>query len=567
MANEFYNYPREKTALDGTEWIVGQDSAGGTGSSFKARASRVSSFTGARLGIANVKDYGAVGNGIANDTAAIQAAVDTGLDVYLPAGTYLVTSQGNHPVNNSGTGYCIKTAAAGQKIFGQSMAQTRINIPDNKNGIVVIHDDCVVSDLWVAGGAVDDSTEASSISAAGVGLKRPIIQRCKVTDCDDSGIRFGYKVPDGLTHANVGVVGGRILDCYIENALEGSCIEVIGCQEIIVSRNICINGAVHGIRVSGCIGAVVTDNIVLGGSYSNFNGISLNGGSSTSATNATFPSSNLVCTGNLVVGYQAGIRSEINVDGVTIVGNRLADCLNYGIYFRGWDTADYGVINATVSGNTMNVTAAGGIGIYATTAVNTDGSGGSCKPLESFTITGNTITAYTSRGIYLLGTSGNLITAGKIANNVFSPADPAGGAYGVRAAYAKDVVIDGNVFRHTNGLETWIETTCDNVRRGSGQQLIRVIRSSSVLRPLNNASTNGRVPVTGQTVRVQSSGTLPTGLSANTVYWAWNTGSGWSMCANLADALAGTAIALTGAGSGNHDIIVEGGVDANVVIA
>jgi hypothetical protein len=38
----------------------------------------------------SVKDFGAVGNGVADDTAAIQAALDTGQSLYFPAGVYLV---------------------------------------------------------------------------------------------------------------------------------------------------------------------------------------------------------------------------------------------------------------------------------------------------------------------------------------------------------------------------------------------------------------------------------------------------------------------------------------------
>lgn len=40
----------------------------------------------------NVQDYGAVGNGITDDTAAIQAALDTGKVVVLPEGNYLISS-------------------------------------------------------------------------------------------------------------------------------------------------------------------------------------------------------------------------------------------------------------------------------------------------------------------------------------------------------------------------------------------------------------------------------------------------------------------------------------------
>lgn len=43
--------------------------------------------------VVSVKDFGAVGDGVTDDTAAIQAAIDSGLDIKFPDGTYLVTSQ------------------------------------------------------------------------------------------------------------------------------------------------------------------------------------------------------------------------------------------------------------------------------------------------------------------------------------------------------------------------------------------------------------------------------------------------------------------------------------------
>lgn len=55
----------------------------------------------AKIGAANIRDYGAVGDGIHDDTNAIQRCIDSNRGIYIPVGTYIITNTITLPSNTT----------------------------------------------------------------------------------------------------------------------------------------------------------------------------------------------------------------------------------------------------------------------------------------------------------------------------------------------------------------------------------------------------------------------------------------------------------------------------------
>jgi hypothetical protein len=83
----------------------------------------------------SVKDFGATGDGTTDDTAAIQAAINAGHSIYIPAGTYRITST--------------LTAPSGTWLQGDGAGVTTLAGDANVN--VLLFQDAVVNDYTSAG--------------------------------------------------------------------------------------------------------------------------------------------------------------------------------------------------------------------------------------------------------------------------------------------------------------------------------------------------------------------------------------------------------------------------------
>lgn len=143
----------------------------------------------------NVKFYGAKGNGINDDTAAIQAALNNNEYVYIPEGTYvtdqLITTRRN-VITGQGT-LLFKPNALGDRI------------------LVVAHNDSIID------GLIFDGNSASHTSYSGRGENISIAaDRCIVTHCQSNNSPATGTLSTGFD-VQTGADWTKISDCYSES--------------------------------------------------------------------------------------------------------------------------------------------------------------------------------------------------------------------------------------------------------------------------------------------------------------------------------------------------------------
>jgi hypothetical protein len=161
----------------------------------------------------SVKDFGAVGNGVANDTAAINAALSASDSVFFPLGTYLTT--GSHNIT-------------GKTLYGVSRDDCIIKLSGSNTNVSVFINGGSISTPWGSGGGctlqnlkvegnwdgatVNTETNISSIGGLFKWWSGTYIQidNCRFTNAFGFGVfiyRLGYSSITACEIATTGMNG------------------------------------------------------------------------------------------------------------------------------------------------------------------------------------------------------------------------------------------------------------------------------------------------------------------------------------------------------------------------
>jgi len=195
------------------KWL--KDLALGTGAAFigwtSALAGAVLRTIASKLAdVVSVRDFGAVGDNVADDAAAFAAALATGKDVFVPAGTYKVTS-------------ALAMSTAYQRLFGHGWAsQINFDLAASGNGITTSNSTGwqAISRLYLNGvanvakvvsvGSPDVTVECNRVNnatATGHGIYLENENGGANTFCFDARIR-GNLITGVLAAGNYGIYCG-----------------------------------------------------------------------------------------------------------------------------------------------------------------------------------------------------------------------------------------------------------------------------------------------------------------------------------------------------------------------
>ena len=167
----------------------------------------------------SVKDFGAVGDGVADDTAAIQGALDSGAGrVYFPSGTYLVkdatnTFNANVLVVPSNVTLCGDGASSIIKLGAHTTTAHRVLKIESKTN-VVIRDLCIDGDKTNQTGAADEQSHCVFVYDS----TNVTVQNCILKNAQGDGIYWGGATNPGSTNV---LIDGCKFDGNVRQGISG----------------------------------------------------------------------------------------------------------------------------------------------------------------------------------------------------------------------------------------------------------------------------------------------------------------------------------------------------------
>lgn len=384
----------------------------------------------------SVKDFGAVGDGVTDDTAAIQAAVNTGKAILVPEGVYVVTD--SIIMNVAGTGFygqatpyfgavseiklvsvtpkpVIITDGEGYtfrnlKITGPSTAAGNIGIQIGPTSGAADRDvyitncfisnvqDCVYS--YGRGVYIEDSRLVATGNCLNVDWPNPFTQTGGSDDTAETGFRAIY-----FRNSRLQAIAGKIVRNVGANASNLTGLTLTG--NYVDGRNGVIYGSLRN--------ATVSANTFIG---SNSQMFLLDDVDGLTITGNTF-AGQYDSTGNTTTPHDADIQNIIYLNsgftavGITFTGNTVANLYKDGFFLNGtWS-------NVTISGNVFNDALRGNNNSslaptqYGIVRTNTNGSG--------LVFTNNVCDVGPwARNAFLVNSGGSTVTNWTVTANTFN---------------------------------------------------------------------------------------------------------------------------------------------------
>jgi parallel beta-helix repeat protein len=316
--------------------------------------------------VVNVKAHGAIGNGVIDDTAAIQAAINTltsgvGGVVYFPTGTYLITAPITLPVTGEMKIRLQGIGVPGGSGSGGSTLLEGVGFSGTE--LIKIGDGVTLVERW----AIDGLTFIGVTGSTRYGIAASKTAQFQITNCFFNRCARAISL---TTTSQVGLIAHNVVGStnkvglYLDQVTD---VRIIGNDllEGLVGHGTGSH-AIHGARIGpGMVisGNKISDwegNGIIASSFGGINTILISGNHiANCGVNGVFVSEEgATVTGNTFGGMKSGATAAIRTDsdGVNVAGNFI-DCneLHIGIRIAG--------SHGTFTGNTIRRANAVGIDI------------------------------------------------------------------------------------------------------------------------------------------------------------------------------------------------------------